>query len=223
MMYSSAFPDKINDDGTPKVLIDFADAFGDEQFPNTLSKVSPDTIKKIDALIQDSLSSFFVLDQTIRSTYDKIAKAPQLSIAVTANQRTGQGNNNYQAELIYDYGLSSRINWTVNASFNYTDRKSAADSRGGRVATSFEGDLTPPAAGWSKSPLRLSFSGEGDWLTKQLPQYTFQVKLTVPVAAGFDVPIVYQYANRAAQLNQPDSQVRLGLTVDLSRIGKATT
>jgi hypothetical protein len=120
-----------------------------------------------------------------------------------------------------DYGPTTSINWTVNGSFDYTDRKMLADSKGGRLATSIQGNLTNPKGAWSKDPLTLAFSGEGDWLSSQKPQYSFDMKLTIPVSPGFALPIEYRYANRTAQLNQTDSQVRLGLTVDISRIAQA--
>jgi hypothetical protein len=144
-----------------------------------------------------------------------------LSISYTADIRDAKGNNGHRVELIYDYGLSPRINWTVNASGDYTDRKSATDSKGGRFATSFEGDLTKSDSAWGKTPLRLSFSGEAKWQTTQKPQYTFESKLSIPLASGIDLPIVYRYANRIAQINQTDSEARLGLSVDISRLTHA--
>jgi hypothetical protein len=187
----------------------------------TVKGLPPDAQKQIQALVESSIHPFSALRAAVNNTYDEISKGLQMSISGTADIRTGQGNNGYRAEFISDYGLSTRINWTVNGSFDYTDRKSAKDSRGGRLATSFQGNLTNPAGGWSKAPLTLTFSGEGDWLSSQKPQYSFDAKLSVPIASGFDLPIEYRYANRAAQSNQHDSQVRLGLTVDISRIAQA--
>jgi len=182
----------------------------------------PDNAKKqIQSLVENAIQPFSKLRTDLNNEYDQISKGMQMSISAAGNNRTGQGNNNYRAEFIFDYGLSTRINWTVNGSFDYTDRKMGLDSRGGRFATSFQGNLTSPTGGWSKSPLRLIFSGEGDWLSLQKPQYSFDAQLNVPITPGFDLPIEYRYANRAAQINQADSQVRFGLTVDLSRITQA--
>jgi len=187
----------------------------------TVKALPPDTQKQVQALVEGSIHPFSALRTALNDTYDEISKGMQMSISGTANIRTGQGNNGYRAEFISDYGLSTNINWTINGSFDYTDRKAAKDSRGGRLATSFQGNLTNPAGGWSKAPLTLAFSGEGDWLSSQKPQYSFDAKLSVPIAPGFDLPIEYRYANRAAQINQHDSQVRLGLTVDISRVAQA--
>lgn len=182
----------------------------------------PDHAKKqIQSLVENAIQPFSKLQTDLNNTYDQISKGMQMSISATGNNRTGQGNNNYRTEFIFDYGLSTRVNWTVNASFDYTDRKMGLDSRGGRLATSFQGNLTNPTGGWSKSPLRLIFSVEGDWLSLQKPQYSFDAQLSIPITPGFDLPIEYRYANRAAQINKADSQVRLGLTVDLSRITQA--
>jgi hypothetical protein len=193
----------------------------DANYPNTVNALPAETKKQIEAVVESSIDPFSNLRTELYSAYDNISKGMQMSISGTANIRSGPGNSNYRAELIFDYGLSTRINWTVNGSFDYTDRKLALDSRGGRIATSFEGNLTNPTGGWSRSPLRLIFSGEGDWLSQQKPQYSFDAKLSVPITPGFDLPIEYRFANRTAQLNQNDSQVRFGLAVDLSRIAQA--
>ena len=188
---------------------------------STINALPDNTKKQIQSLVENAIQPFSTLRTDLNNKYDQISKGMQMSISATGNNRTGQGNNNYRAEFIFDYGLSTRINWTVNGSFDYTDRKMGLDSRGGRFATSFQGNLTNPTGGWSKSPLRLIFSGEGDWLSLQKPQYTFDAQLSVPITPGFDLPIEYRYANRAAQINKADSQFRLGLTVDISRITQA--
>jgi len=185
-------------------------------------KALPDNAKKqIQSLAENAIQPFSKLRMDLNNKYDQINKGMQMSISATGNNRTGQGNNDYKMEFILDYGLSTRINWTVNGSFDYTDRKMGLDSRGGSFATSFQGNLTNPTGGWSKSPLRLIFSGKGDWLSQQKPQYSFDAQLSIPITPGFDLPIEYRYANRAAQINKTDSQVRIGLTVDLSRITQA--
>src|SRR5213076_2521403 len=94
-------------------------------------------------------------------------------------------------------------------------------SAGGRLATSFQGDLTKSAFGDSRTPMRLTFSGEGKWLTMQKPQYTFEAGLSIPVTSGFDLPLVYRFANRIAQINRKNSEVRLGLSIDISHLASA--
>ncbi len=72
------------------------------------------------------------------------------------------------------------------------------------------GKLTDPKGGWSKAPITLSFSGEGDWLTAQKPQYTFDAKLSVPISSGLTLPVEYRYANRAAQNQRQQFSSPLG-------------
>jgi|GEM_PF-3128391 len=187
----------------------------------TVNELSPETLKQIDALIENSLDVFQAERIAVQNAYDKISKGMQVSVSYTANIRDPKGNNDHRAELIFDYGLSSRINWTFNASGDYTDRKMALDSKGGRAATEFQGNLTKSDSAWGRGPIQISFSGEAKWLTGVKPQYTFQAKLTIPISTGIDLPIAYQYANRTAQLNQTSSEAHLGLSIDVSRLFQA--
>jgi hypothetical protein len=193
----------------------------DAAFQETLNSLSSDTKKQIQALIQGALPTFADERTTLQTKYDEISKAPQLSVSYAADIRDAKGNNEHRVEMILDYSVSPRINWTVNASGDYTDRKAALDSKGGRLATSFQGDLTKSDSAWGKTPIRLTFSGEAKWQTSQKPQYTFESKLSIPLVPGVDLPIVYRYANRIAQINQTDSEARLGLSIDISRLAQA--
>jgi hypothetical protein len=219
-------PDKLKADGSldttsPDYVNFMATAFSEANFPATLASLPASAMLEIDNLIKQSASIFREMKDKLDNTYDQISKGRQLSVSYTANIRDPKGNNDHRVELIFDYGLSSRINWTVNASGDYTDRKSTMDSKGGRFATSFQGDLTKSSSAWAKTPIRLTFSGEAKWLTSQKPQYTFQSQLSIPLSPGVDLPIVYRYANRTAQINQTDSEARLGLSVDVSRLAQA--
>ncbi len=225
LMFAALNPSSVDAHGNPDPL-KFASFITDHlrtdaDFQATLTSLSPDTTKRAEALIEDSIQPFSQERNTIQNKYDEISKGRQLSISYTADIRDAKGNNDHRIELIFDYGVSPRINWTVNASGDYTDRKSAVDSKGGRFATSFQGDLTKPGSAWGKTPVRLTFSGEAKWQTSQKPQYTFESELSVPLVPGVDLPIVYRYANRIAQINQTDSEARLGLSVDISRLAKA--
>jgi hypothetical protein len=197
------------------------DALSAGNLQATINSLPPETKKQIQSLIESSIDAFAKEKAAIQNAYDKINKGMQMSFSYTADIRDSKGNNKHRGELIFDYGISDRINWTFNASADYTDRKMAADSKGGRAATEFQGDLTRSNSAWGRTPIRLCFSGEAQWLTSQKPQYTFQAKLTIPLSAGIDLPIVYKYADRTALLNQTDSEARLGLSIDISRLAQA--
>jgi hypothetical protein len=224
-MFLALNPDAVTKDGSPdpNKFLEFEQTrlSTDAGVQTVVNSLPADTMKQIQALIQNQIKAFVLERKTLQDKYDEISQRMQMSISYTANIRDMKGNNDHRAELIFDYGLSPRINWTFNASGDYTDRKSALSSKGGRAATSFQGNLTKPDLMDLHSPLRLTFSGEGKWLTGQKPQYTFEAGLSVPLAAGIDLPIVYRYANRIAQINQKDSEARLGLSIDLSHLTQA--
>jgi hypothetical protein len=226
LIFKQFHPNDVNAQGQPLDPARYAN-FDKEQlattdaWEHTLNSLNFDTKKQIDTLIEAELPTFDKERETLLKAYDDISKGMQMSLSYVANIRDSHGNNDHRAELIFDYGINSRINWTVNASGDYTDRKLTQNSAGGRFATSFQGDLTKSSAGNIRTPLRLTFSGEGKWLTKQKPQYTFETGLSIPLTLGVDIPLVYRFANRTAQINRKDSEARLGLSIDISHLVQA--
>lgn len=193
----------------------------------TLPKISAATLAKIDAMISSSFAPIAsTTKRTLEDVYDQISKAMQMSVAYTANVRSGSGYNDHNGALIFDSGLSDKVNWTINLSGTYTDRKDVAkNSTGGKASTEFQWSIAKPPALTitAKSPITFSMAAEGDWATKQKPHYTGQAKLTIPLASGVDFPISYRYQNKAAQTNQSESQTALGLSFDLAILAKALT
>ncbi len=155
----------------------------------------------------------------LNEAYDHVRNGRQLAISYQVVHRPDEGNDDHRVAVIFDYGLTNRITWTWNASGDFKNRKQMRDSQGGRVATEFKGNLTRESLDpLGRAPVALSFGGEAKWMDKMKPQYTFQVKLSVPLGTGLDFPIVYRFANRREQINQNDSEARLGLTVDIGRL-----
>jgi hypothetical protein len=187
-----------------------------------LARYEWDHLKKIDAEILNALPVFASLHDTVLHTYDQIQKAAQLAVIYTATIRTAGGFNKHRAAIAYDYGLSPRVTWTANCSVDYVDKKAfGSSSTSGRVATEFIGDVTSSGEGWSRAPIRLSFSGEVKWASDESTTARVQTKLTIPLTAGFDLPIAYQYGKPDAQ-SASGSEARVGLSVDLSRLLQST-
>ncbi len=176
-------------------------------------------LKEIDSLVQQALPGYESYQKLVQEVYDKVRNGRQLAISYQVVKRPDNGNNDHRAEASFDYGLTDRITWTWNASFDYKDRKQLPDSRGGRIATEFKGNVTPESLiPLGRAPVTLSFSGEAKWMEMTKPQYTFQAKLSIPLGTGLDLPIAYRFANRRVQIGQNDSEARLGLTVDVGRL-----
>jgi hypothetical protein len=182
-------------------------------------RLSPDLLQEIDLEIRASLPKYENYQKLVKDVYDKVRNARQLALSYQVVRRPDAGNDDHRAEASFDYGLTDRITWTLNGSFDYKDRKQLTAIRGGRFATEFKGNLTPenlnPLGG---SPVTLSFSGEAKWMEQLKPQYTFQAKITIPLGTGIDLPIAYRLANRQAQISQHDSEARFGLTIDVARL-----
>ena len=155
----------------------------------------------------------------VAAAVEHIQKARQLAIAYYTKLREADGTDEHRAELIFDYGLSDRLNWTVNGSYDFKDRKTTADSSLGRLATEFQAKLTGPGSQvWSATPVLLAGSAEAskeskaDWLIRM------QVKVTIPVTTGVNIPVAYTFASRAAEGVVSGSQFKFLLSVDPVRL-----
>jgi len=190
-------------------------------FTNAINTLPALSLKEIDGLIDRNLDLFGTLRERIDSTYDAIKNGRQLAIVATYVNRPDLGTDDFRGTLAFDYGLSPSLNWTVNGSFDHRDRKAGFDTRGGRFATEFLGRLTGYGSDlWGRQPITLAFAGEGKWLTKQKPQYSVQAKLTIPIAAGLDWPIVYRWSKRIDLVDKEGKELKMGLTVDLSNLSQ---
>lgn len=187
---------------------------------DTLSKLSDDVALKVDSLIASSLAPVdLAFQEQIEKAYDEISKAPQISFAYATDLRHDVGYSRHRGAFILDHGLSKNLSYTVNASSEFIDRKGVSpNSNGGRFAAEGQYQITRSKATSTRSSLVLSFSGEGDWLSKQKPQYTGQVKTQIPLGSGISLPVAYTYQNRAAQLNHSNSEAKLGLSIDFAKV-----
>ena len=182
----------------------------------------PELLELIDRKIPAFLERDVDLQTAINDTYDAIHKGRQLAVAYQITARPDNGNDDHRAELIFDWGFDKRLNWTVNASGDYKDRKMGRDSRGGRIATEFQTRLTNPLTStFSRFPLTLAFSGEAKWMTLMKPKYSAQAKFTIPVSAGIDLPVTYRWTSRHDATDTNDNEVRFGFSIDLGRLAKS--
>jgi hypothetical protein len=186
-------------------------------FPtDVLPHITPEVLDRIDSLIR-AQPALATLRMMLRDTYDEIKAEQQLSISYLARVRPDAGYDEHHAALLFDYGLSPRITWTVNGAFDYTDKKSAGIVRAGRIASEFVGDLTRPGSAWGKNPIRLGAGGQVSFASGERIQTDVQAKLTVPLASGIDVPIVYRYTN-SKDTTADGAQAKVGFSIDLSRV-----
>ncbi len=55
------------------------------------------------------------------------------------------------------------------------------------------------------------------------PSYVGQLKLTIPLVSGVDLPLSFSYASSANLLHEAHTVGKFGLTFDLSRIALVLT
>lgn len=195
--------------------------FNADNWPKTLAALQKDKtrMEEVHTILRSVATSHRTASEIVNAAVEQVQKGLQLSVAYFTKQREDDGTDEHRTELIFDYGLSTRLNWTANASFDYSDRKQAADRKSGRFATEFQAKLSNPGSRlWSARPVTLSGSVQGskasesDWLIRA------QAKVVVPVTTGVDIPIAYSYANRDDEGIVSGSQLKFSLAVDPVRL-----
>jgi hypothetical protein len=218
MLFFDRFPEAmVNGGPDPTRFAAFIPTLADTQFAGTIARASPEVLERIDAEIAAAADPFVALQSKIRSVYDEIKRGGQLAVSYTSNMRPGTGYDEHRGQLIFDYGLSPRILWTANGSFDYLDKKAAGAVREGRLATEFVGDLSYPRDPFGRVPIRVSVSGQFFWTDGRQSQRDLQAKLSVPLTAGVELPLVFRYTN-SDERDVSGAEAKVGLTVDLGRL-----
>ena len=193
-----------------------------DQFAVSLALLSDADLREIDRIVEDNIDLEVELATEVGSLVNKIRRAPQFSVAFLSKTRKDGGPDEYRGELILDYGLQNRLNLTLNASYDYLNSSIVGgDSRGGRAAAEFQWRLTEEPKQSARKPVLLSFAGEGNWMENISPMYKGQVKLTIPVMSGVDLPLSFSYASRTEFIKESDIRGKFGFTFDFAKLAKA--
>src|SRR5262249_15307165 len=179
---------------------DFFDKELNMELQGTLSQLSQKQAEGINAIVSKHVEASVGLLKTSKEVIKEIRKAPQLSYTFQSSVGTGINPTAYKTGFAFDYGMAPRVNLTFNATFEHKDNKGVMpNSDGGKLSfqSSFQLNNNPTVLGSSK-PILLSVAGEADWLTKMLPTYTGQIKLTIPIFNGINIPLSLSVANRTS-------------------------
>jgi hypothetical protein len=175
---------------------------------------------EIDNIIARHLDVFVEFNDLALEKAEEIRSKPQIAISGLTKQRREMRPDEHMLEAIFTLGITSRWNFVANGSFNYVDNKLSEDSKGGRVALDLQIQLTRDKLE-GRTPIYLSFSGDGCWMTDATPAYRAQAKLSIPLFEGVEIPLSVSYASRTDLINEADVRGKFGFTFDIARIAQA--
>jgi hypothetical protein len=186
----------------------------------TLASLTPTQRDEIKKIIADRIEARVAFTEEVHRAVGQIRRAPQLSFTFQTKQRDEDKTDEYRTGLLFDYGLYQRVNLTLNGTFDYHDsRLIGADTRGGRFAVESNFQLTPEKTITGPSrPFMFSTAGEAKWLSGAKPTYTGQLKLTIPLFEGMNLPISISFANKTGLINEKTIRGRFGFTFDLTKL-----
>lgn len=207
--------------GNPTLGRFLNDNLGADKIAATMDLLKEEDIAAINKIIEDRILPEITLTDTIKSEIAKIRKAPQFSLSFLSKTRK-EGLDEYKAEAIFDYGVHSRINLSLNGAFNYMDSKLAGgDIRGASFSGQLQFQITPESKLVGRNPIYFSISSEGKWMSGMESQYKAQGKVTIPITEGIDLPISLTFANRTNLIDEKEVRGQFGFTFDLARLIKA--
>jgi hypothetical protein len=190
------------------------------QLQTTLNRLTPQQVEEIQGIIARRIQSRVELTETTKKIYETIRRAPQLSFTFQSKLREGSGTDEYRAGLLFDYGIYQRINLTANGTFDYQNAKIiGGDKRGGRFAVETNFQLTPEKYFLGAArPFIFSVAGEAKWMNNTPSTYTGQLKLTIPIFEGMNLPISVSFANRTGLIKESTVRGRFGFTLDFAKL-----
>lgn len=183
----------------------------------SLEKLGPTRREALDEIVESKIDVFVELDSTSRESIESIRRAPQLSVAGLSKLRS-EGADEHTAELIFDYGIVRRLNLSLNAAFELRDNPMGDDQAGGRAAVQFSFQLGPERSLRGRKPIEFSLAGDGRWMEGITPTYRVQVKVTLPVLDGIDVPLSMTVASRSEFIDEAEVRGQIGFTADVARL-----
>lgn len=190
-------------------------------FGPTIKLLSDAQLAQVDKIISARLEPEIRLHSTVLDVLQKIRRKPQLAFAFTTKQRSGTGNNEYQPELTFDWGIKNRLNWTMNGSFLYVDSPNVGgDQRGGKFSNQFQYQVTPDHL-TGRNPVNFSVAFDATGMNGTAPTYVGQLKVSIPIAAGVDFPISVSFASRTDLVKETDVRGRFGFTFDFAKLAAA--
>jgi hypothetical protein len=196
-------------------------------FVAMITKKVSDKELSVDTLVVASLkedSPITLEHKAIQQVYDKIRTAKQLSLNFQGKKRDySTAADEYRIEGAFDSGLASRWDLSINAGANYLDEKTLGpNSIGGRIAAQGSWRLTEDQA--APNPWVIYFSGAGRWLTNTGPTYEVQLKSSVPLYNGVNIPISFTWANKSTLVQEAhiisgsNFKSKFGFTLDVSKL-----
>jgi len=154
----------------------------------------------------------------------ELNKRTEVTLAVNSKVRSDE-EDDLQAFLVLEAAPIKRfdalryLNITANAGFEYVLNDELTRDVGGLAALELELPLRVPDI--NRRIPRIALSGRGRWLKDRGDQYIGQLKLKLPLAEGFEIPLSVSVANRTDLIDETEVRGLLGFTIDTTRIAGA--
>jgi len=186
------------------------------QFAAARQKLTPQDLEAIDAALKPAVTALTLQEGALQAAFDEIRKRPQLSVGVLSRFEKDAAAV-HDAGLIFQYGLAKRLDLTLNGGVELR-RKDGRTLWTERVAGQLQLTVIPEGLFSLKKPTLLHLSADGKWPHGEKSMIRGQLKLTVPVKEGVELPLSFTIANRGEHTPGRDLGGQMSLAVDIARL-----
>lgn len=222
-LFSLPVEKKLNPDNRD---IDRFRAKVENSWPRIKSSLREDELTEIDRIIRQSphlsnLSDFQQLATQLKERIRQVRRAPRMSLDLQNKRRRGGDRDDYLGLVAYERGIGPSHHYLIlNAAYGSKTSDNAMRNSGWRLAGQYDIPLNNVDVFDPKAPNRLSLAAEAD-RSGDKPIYRAQLKLTLPLRAGIEIPISITAANRTELIREGRVKGKVGITFDLGKIDYA--
>jgi len=166
----------------------------------------------------DRAEKAWAMDRATAEEIDALLNGNQFAIGFSTKQRDDGGTDEYAATLIWDHkGLIPHLDFSVNAGWELKSNKGAKNNQGAMLAVGLDYQRADRTLR-GRRPFKASLGFKAKWLNDTGDTYVGQLKLVVPIAEGFELPISLSAANRTELIEESEVRATFGFTVDTTAL-----
>jgi hypothetical protein len=183
--------------------------------------------QEVDGILQQTVTTdpFAKLDEAAAKAVREFEQQPRVAVEFVTKQQEGGDNDDYSVLALFDLGeltlgeakifkLPTGLRMILNGGW---EKNEESDSTGGTLAFGLEYALSKSSLRGAR-PMRFGVSTDAKWMSSAEDQYRGQLKLTVPILDGFELPISMTIANRTELVDETEVRGLVGFTVDTARL-----
>jgi hypothetical protein len=166
--------------------------------------------------IESRIKTFVATERSTLKVLEELRNAPEVSLSMKI--KTDGSKRKYASlGLACEGGYSNNFEWILNGSYIEEEMLSGVRNKSGNLACEVEYNTGGSDLDRGDRLLKVSGSFAASWSKAYTPIYNYQIKIVLPAAKGFELPLVFRW-NMGSLLDEGTFTARLGAALDLAQV-----